>query len=280
MTHITTVRRMAQVTELFTLGFTRRQMASALGVEYSVASQLCRRAGVPKVYDRSGWQGHIDASRDRATSMLALYQDGYTLAKIGEMHGLTRERVRQLMTKNFGTRRGDGGQHLVAAVKADRAKQRLDAAAIRKWGCSQAQYLDLRRLKKPTRAFGSQRSNAARRGISWELTLWQWWTIWQESGHWHQRARGSGYVMCRTGDVGPYAVGNVRIDKATLNSSEAQLYHKSDPSLPIGVRRTKSGRYEAHRCVRGVVLRLGTHDTPAQAYAAYLRAGDPERLAA
>ena len=71
------------------------------------------------------------------------------------------------------------------------------------------------------RAYIDQRGHAAQRGIAWELTFTQWWDLWEDK--WEQRGRKKGeYQMCRTGDTGPYAVGNVRIDTSDSNKSEAK----------------------------------------------------------
>lgn len=99
-------------------------------------------------------------------------------------------------------------------------------AAVR--GCTLDQYVELRSMGKtghsPVAAFLKQRRNAAKRGIGWQLTLWEWWSIWQESAHWGDRGRQVGnFVMARHGDVGPYAVGNVSIVTTSQNLSEANL---------------------------------------------------------
>lgn len=62
------------------------------------------------------------------------------------------------------------------------------------------------------------RQNARRRNIEFALTYNEWIDIWMQSGHWEKRGRGAGkYVMCRYGDTGPYAVGNVYIDTQEHN---------------------------------------------------------------
>jgi len=67
-------------------------------------------------------------------------------------------------------------------------------------------------------AFITQRSNAKKRGIAWELTFEQWLKIWQDSGHLHLRGTRSGhYCMARNNDTGPYAVDNVKIISAAQN---------------------------------------------------------------
>lgn len=122
---------------------------------------------------------------------------------------------------------------------------------------------------KPYRAFWQQRRNATLlRGISWELTFDQWWSLWSESGHWPERGSGDGkYCMCRKGDIGPYAVGNVFIGSFSQNAADAR---KTKAGLPLGVRKTKYGGYEAARGSRGVRYYLGTFDTPDLAHSAYL----------
>jgi hypothetical protein len=77
------------------------------------------------------------------------------------------------------------------------------------------------RVNGAFQAFAAQKSNAHRRGIDWGLTLAQWWTIWSDSGHWHERGVGSGkFVMARSGDCGPYAEGNVHICTHNQNARE------------------------------------------------------------
>lgn len=71
-------------------------------------------------------------------------------------------------------------------------------------------------------AFDTHRSNAHQRGIDFLLTYDEWLRIWKESGHLAERgACTGGYVMARYGDIGPYAVGNVRIILHADNTREA-----------------------------------------------------------
>lgn len=124
------------------------------------------------------------------------------------------------------------------------------------------------RDRTPISAFTKQRSRAAARGIDWKLSLWEWWVIWSSSGKWDKRGKG-GYVMCRDGDVGPYSVGNVRIDHCGENAREAL---RKD-NLPMGVFATRYG-YVAKRGVSGKLKRMGTFPTIEAASAAYQKAGE------
>lgn len=79
--------------------------------------------------------------------------------------------------------------------------------------------VELRKLKL---AFYSHRHTARAHGRAFLLTFDQWFEIWQASGHLKERGRKRGqYCMARFGDVGPYAVGNVRICTVTENHHEA-----------------------------------------------------------
>jgi hypothetical protein len=120
----------------------------------------------------------------------------------------------------------------------------------------------------PMNAFSMQRSHAGHRGIGWELSLWQWWQIWADSGKWNERGRGAGYVMCRQGDVGPYAEWNVFIAPARENNS---IRHGVERDLPRGVH-CADGRFIARAMVDGRKLHLGTFPSPSEASAAYRRA--------
>lgn len=280
-----------QIRELASLGVTRTRMAQLLHHHPTRVGQIVKMYALDVPRERAGWEPHRERSRKRAEVMLALYRDGYTLAQIGQQFGVTRERVRQLMTKHFGTSQEDGGQHAKALRKASRRAADREARYFKKYGCSYEQWMELRRIgqqmiasgkglyQTPLRAWSNQRNNAIRRGIGWELNVWQWWTVWQQSGHWEHRGRGQGYVMCRKGDDGPYAIGNVFIASAAQNSHEGQRKHRPS-DLPVGVRRNKSGTFTAHRSFGGKLRRLGTFQTPELAYAAYLMAAPQQAVAA
>ncbi len=152
----------------------------------------------------------------RNETICVLYRDGKTLAEIGETYGISRERVRQLVA---GIHRREGGQAVRSARRAEHMAALANTQSRLKWGCDWDQYRAIR--GKPSIAWCRHRQTARARGIAFELTLWQWWTIWQESGHWDERGNGAEkYAMCRFNDVGPYAVGNVYIATNSQNSKD------------------------------------------------------------
>ncbi len=70
----------------------------------------------------------------------------------------------------------------------------------------------------------TQRRNASRRDIEFNLSFDEWLSIWSQSGKLELRGRGAGkYHMCRKNDIGAYDITNVYIDLAENNGS---LPHK------------------------------------------------------
>jgi hypothetical protein len=203
-----------------------------------------------------------------AEQMAALHLAGTPFSQIGAALNTSPSNVKKAL-KEHGLVDPSAGNALAVARRVAQATARRDQRAMEKWGCSYEQYLMLRRMKKPTRAYQYQKRTAGDRGIGWEFNLWQWWTVWQESGHWAHRGPGQGYVMCRHGDVGPYAVGNVFIAPGIVNCSDRATKLSN---LPVGVT-AKRKRFVAKRMVDGHLYRLGVYETPELAHAAYLTLG-------
>lgn len=256
-----------------------KDAATEAGVSYQVASVAARRLGLKFPH-----AGRI-YNDPRADSMATLYRSGRTLQQIGNQYGLTRERVRQIIGFYHGLDRKDGGVRITSEKNKAARGRKAEMRSFARWGCSVAQHRallkigrEMRRSGKgayqgPCAAFRNQKNNAASRGIAWELTLWQWWQIWQESGRWEQRGRGQGYVMRRLRDEGPYAPGNVFIASAIENCSDTPKKKKS--GLPCGVSLKIKGAYQvycASRMINGEKIYLGSFPTPEQAHAAYLAA--------
>jgi hypothetical protein len=92
-----------------------------------------------------------------------------------------------------------------------------------RYGCSVAMCEQLRSMhvvwrRTPLGEFVAHRADAKRRGIAWELTLAEWWEIWDRSGKYPQRGKETGqYCMARRWDFGPYAAHNVEIQTVSAN---------------------------------------------------------------
>lgn len=162
---------------------------------------------------------------DRAKLMVDAYLDGCTLEDIGKEHGVSRERVRQILKKH-GLTGKDGGVRVKSARNAAKRKERIDARYMASWGCSREYWETLRAMHEdywqtPVGKYYNQMRNAMNRGIEWAITLKEWWETWESSGVYEQRGINKGqYVMARFNDVGPYAVGNVYITTTEENLKE------------------------------------------------------------
>lgn len=189
--------------------------------------------------DRSTYSGRgrpKDPELDeRTVAMAALYRSGLSLREIGERYGVSHERVRQCI-KRFGVTRIDRGvTEETAARRAYSSAQRDIQAANRAerrdrqdreiYGCARAEIFALSGATGLGDAapfsYRVQRQNAGQRGIEWNLTFPQWWSVWVRSGKWEQRGCHKGeFVMSRLHDAGAYEVGNVRIATCTENLKE------------------------------------------------------------
>lgn len=208
----------AHLRSLAEQGMTLAQAATDVEMGYGYLSLLAGRHDI--CFPRQRMSDRPEA-KQRAADMRLRYENGETLEAIGARYGVTRERVRQILTGRFGTRAKDGGQSEISRRKRREFQKKRDGRSMRMWGCCYRDYHRiLKHPDKPTYAYWAQRKNAIHRKIGWELNLWQWWRLWEQSGHWNERGNGKGYCMCRLNDVGPYAVDNVYIATGTDNMKD------------------------------------------------------------
>lgn len=176
---------------------------------------------------------------ERELKMRAMLDDSATLDQIGSAFNLTRERVRQLLKKFFG----NVVSERVAKRKAEHvlldARKVLDNRAARRnkvsdfYKCSLAEWsvivgakiTNFRRCRIAL-AFKFQKSNAAGRGIAFEMSLPEWYSAWLASGKWAERGRGYGYCMARIGDTGAYAIGNIYFTTGAQNAADQYVSGK------------------------------------------------------
>lgn len=162
-------------------------------------------------------QRKVSAQQHR--EICAIYKAGLTQTALSKQFGVSKARIQQIL-KASGVNSDEGGR---AEIKRQ-AQAQKDREHVNKFGCTKSQLDGVRQATRsgshdPFNLFKSQQRHAMRRGVKWKLNFWDWWNIWQESGHWEQRGRGVGsYCMCRNGDEGPYAKGNVYIGTAVHNS--------------------------------------------------------------
>lgn len=179
---------------------------------------------------------------DRDFAMKRLSDEGKTLAYIGAIYGLTRERVRQLLTKHFGITKANCNRrkqieikrYCIIKDKRDKSSNKKELNCSKIYGCSidaatQINGGDIPFSNScgsgPARAYFCQRHNAGIRGIKWDISFPEWWSIWEESGKYHLRGRVKGeYAMARFGDTGSYSKDNVYICLASENSKDYYRY--------------------------------------------------------
>lgn len=298
-------KRVAKIKELASLGLTRPEIADSMAISIQSVGKYARQYSIDIKHAGLGRGGNPE----RSEAMFSMYKSGKTLAQIGDVYGITRERVRQILSKRGDISAQEGGQSKRASIKKSRVTSEKEARCLSKNGCTLSQLASIKKLSKemisngygkyrtPTYAFQTQRTNALSRNIQWDLKLWDWWQVWQASGKWDQRGKGKDrYVMCRFKDDGPYSVDNVYIATHSNNSSiqPNNPYRKSHPDfdeamankkkvnfnpnidrhnvhkgLPLGVT-LKNGRYTAQICVDGRNKYIGSFATPEEAHSAYL----------
>lgn len=179
------------------------------------------------------------------------YKSGETQQQIAESFGVSRQRIQQVLAMRHISKI-DGGAHIKTFIRLSNTKESdfHERRSINTYGCSVSEVERINngnRLDErgsPSQRYRDQRNNAKKRGIGWEITLVEWWDVWQQSGRWSERGV-SGYVMSRIGDTGPYAKDNVEIKTASDNHKEGYL------KTPAHERVKKRGDMRKSHCVRG-----------------------------
>ncbi|MDB5975182.1 MAG: hypothetical protein JWR07_1942 [Nevskia sp.] len=153
---------------------------------------------------------------------------------------------RKELASRGGKRRSElGVGHQFTSQEAAAAQLASGAARVengfQELGVNLSDFDSLEQMQDAVEKYRSHRSGAARRGIGFEFTFSQWWSVWKESGRWDQRgcSAADSYVMARPRDTGPYSVGNVYITTLSQNFVESwetspnRMAHRRKATAPV-----------------------------------------------
>jgi hypothetical protein len=134
----------------------------------------------------------------------------------------------------------------------------------------------------PAHRYSEQKSNVLKRGLRFDISLEDWFEVWEKSGKWEQRGnKKHEYCMCRFQDKGHYTKGNVFIATNTENCKEGlanlpmKERHEHNKLPPLDKvngfyfsKTLKTKKYVAQLRNK----HIGSFDTPEEARQAYLLA--------
>lgn len=207
----------------------------------------------------------ISKPETRNSDMVVAYSAGLTLQQVANQHNVSRERVRQILRK-MGVPVDAGGAKLRAKKRKEKRIADVNARCYAKNGVTRDVWEAIGADGR--NRFRWQRRTAEYRGITWTLTLGQWWDVWQESGKWACRGRRKDeYVMSRIDDKGGYVYGNVYITSASNNCREARYGENAERGSKNGVYYMLPGYNRPWYAKYGKVS-LGYHATEQEARAA------------
>lgn len=201
----------------------------------------------------------------RNAEMLMRALRGESLTEIGADHGITHERVRQIVKRA-------GGQEIAADVRkqATVARQKPPALLV-KFGLSKDQWRALV-AAGVTKRWGRLKQNCRNRSIPFALSLREYATI--TAGIKIGRDRG-GYVLTIRDRALGYVVGNVILRMATANGRATRARDTAVPRTAVseGVYLLYPGMAKPFvaRAKRRDVGRFATADEAIKARAAFLR---------
>jgi transposase len=222
--HPNRVKQQAQAIKMRAEGSSIREIAASFGVTSACVYVWLRDdyINTKKISKEAEKQAAA-----KIKEMAAMRRAGATLHQIGLYFGASGESIRQtLLRAGVAPAPHRVSKTAIAKQQAQQAK----AARIKKlWGLTVEQYEAIRQKygphsepASPIRKFTEQRRNAHTRGVDWRISFAEWWAVWQASGKYEKRGRGTGYCMARFNDTGPYSADNVEIIPNRQNISDYQ----------------------------------------------------------
>ena len=249
--------RDAEVARLYREGISLVNLSKRFGIGISWISQILTQRGVSR-RGRGRPRGFVNdvATRQRNESIVQLYQEGLTLAIVGQKFGITRERVRQIL-KCQEVSKAEGGRAVALQHREVRKAQDKEALYLARFGHTAAEHRRLLQMDHESRKAGvpqehlimyrfRQARNNLQKHYSWSLTLAQWWAIWEASGKWLLHGRGTGYYgMVRLDRSKGFEPGNVEIREfRAITKSPRWTKRLRDAQRPPEVRQTLREAFE------------------------------------
>lgn len=177
----------------------------------------------------------------RNETIAQMFKAGKTMPEIGELYGMSRQNVQQILQKMkiYG---GDGGRAYKRSLNPIKTPEErlaeIDKRHVKAWGCTRDEFNNLKKPEddgssSPYVRYIQQRNNVRKQERmeklppSWFLNLKEWWTIWQESGHYLDRGRCSdAYCLTRKDRSKPYTADNCIIMTIADNIRASRSFYK------------------------------------------------------
>ena len=175
--------------------------------------------------------GHQDALRNavRNSRIVEDYLTGnFTMSEIGMREGVSRERVRQILSDQAPVEFKDVSKIRRETVKAEiklSQNARREAAYFQLWGCDRERMAYILAVFPDAKLrFKENKGNAHTMNRPWKMTFCEWAMCWINSGkvwlrghkHIHKSGRYSQYWMSLVDPALGYEVGNVRIVRVVV----------------------------------------------------------------
>jgi DNA-binding CsgD family transcriptional regulator len=167
---------------------------------------------------------------ERTQEFVRLYKSGKSLQEIGAIHGVTRERVRQVLNTR-DIKKTDGGQHVKSlsrtAIREKALVEQLNLKAQSVYGCNHETLVNTRaalgtRAMKLDRIYRTLRANAIGDRVPWNLTFPDVAELLKDCIHKYGKARNS--VVVRRVDVEkPFTKDNVEVMRLEESSRLARI---------------------------------------------------------
>lgn len=146
------------------------------------------------------------------------FKAGKTTTELATLHGVSYQAIHRILKKHGLSRKSGGKSAQVAARNA--AETAASSAIQERHGCSTEQWDALRAMdedykKTPLAAYNTFKNNFqnVHPDVGFDLTLWNWWLMWEASGRWTQRMRNPEgmWVMAQVDKSLPLTKENARI---------------------------------------------------------------------